>query len=145
MMIGHYTASIFTHYRTSNMAAVFSDCMLGEPHIAILIYKILGCTWYGRSLGAMLTRSQLTHPQCTLLTFLVKLCQFPGNELDTEHSKTKATTYVECLCMPCVQYIKAPSHTIHTSWTVTVFKINSIRYLSIVVLINRQVMQSQKL
>ena len=36
MMIGHYTVSIIT----SNMAAVFSGCMLGEPqpHSAILIY-----------------------------------------------------------------------------------------------------------
>ena len=47
MIIDHYAASIIAHYHTSNMAAVFSDCMLGEPqtpHLAILMYKILGNT-----------------------------------------------------------------------------------------------------
>ena len=33
MMIGHYTASIITHYNALNMVAIFLDCTLGEPQI----------------------------------------------------------------------------------------------------------------
>ena len=44
MMIGHYAASITTHYHASNMATVFSDYALSEPqhvHLAILICTVL--------------------------------------------------------------------------------------------------------
>ena len=33
MMIDHYSASINTHFHTSNMVAIFSDCTLGEPSL----------------------------------------------------------------------------------------------------------------
>ena len=36
MMIGYYVASIIAHYHTSNMAAVFLYCTLGEPQTASL-------------------------------------------------------------------------------------------------------------
>ena len=31
MIVGHYTASIIGNYHTSNMAAIFFDCMFGYP------------------------------------------------------------------------------------------------------------------
>ena len=36
MMIGHNTASIIAHYHAVNTAAVYSDCMLGEPQAGSL-------------------------------------------------------------------------------------------------------------
>ena len=45
----HYAASIVAHYHASNMAAVFSGCTLGEPHLDILIYKILAYTTSSQS------------------------------------------------------------------------------------------------
>ena len=59
MMVGHYTASIITHsshYYASNMAAIFSECTLGEPQtryishpdIYIIIIKILSETVSGQ-------------------------------------------------------------------------------------------------
>ena len=38
MMIGHYAAIIIAHYHTSNMGAVFSGCMLEEPHTSPISY-----------------------------------------------------------------------------------------------------------
>ena len=48
MMIGQYAASIIAHYYASNMAAIFSDCTLGESlkHLQLgnMPYNILGVT-----------------------------------------------------------------------------------------------------